>query len=271
MLLPVLALMVLPLFMTLSGSFLGTREAEENLSVIFSGGSGYASWPLFPQFPTLRSYVYLLFDCPEFFHMFWNSMLQTVPILGGHLLVAVPAAWAFARYRFAGGRLLFALYLLLMIMPFQVTMVAGYLVLDCLQLLDTALAVILPACFATFPVFLLTQFERGIPEALLEAARVDGAGELRIFLRIGLPLSKAGVLSVLVLDFLEYWNSCEAPMAFLKSSRNWPLSLYLPSISTGDAGRCLAASMLMLAPALLVFLYGQSYLEQGIQVMGLKQ
>lgn len=268
---PFLFAMVLPLFMTVGGSFFGTQEAAKNLSPAFGGGSGYVSWPLFPAYPTLQSYLKLLLDSPEFFHMFWNSVKQTLPILAGHLLVAVPAGWAFARYRFIGKKLLFFLYLVLMILPFQVTMVSGYLVLDRLNILETAASVVLPACFAAFPVFLMTQFERGIPEALLEAARVDGAGEIRIFLKIGLPLSKAGVLAVLVLDFLEYWNSMEAPLAYLKSSVNWPLSLYLPSVSTEEAGECLAASVLMLAPALLVFLYGQSYLEQGIQAMGLKE
>lgn len=268
---PPLLLMVLPLLMTVTGSFFGAQEASRNLSPAFTGGSEYVSWPLFPGFPTLQSYIKLLLDSPEFFHMFWNSVKQTLPILAGHLLVAVPAGWAFARYRFRGKQLLFFLYLVLMILPFQVTMVSGYLVLDRLQFLDTSAAVILPACFAAFPVFLMTQFERGIPEALLEAARVDGAGEIRIFLQVGLPLSKAGILAVLVLDFLEYWNSMEAPLAYLKSSVNWPLSLYLPSVSTAAAGESLAASVLMLAPALLVFLYGQSYLEQGIQAIGLKE
>ena len=271
---PFILLMLLPLIMTVSGSFLGKGEASENLQVVFSGSAGgqtYASWPIFPRYPTLQSYVRLLLDTPEFFHMFWNSMLEVVPVLAGHLLVAVPAGWAIARYHFAGRKLLYFLYMMLMIMPFQITMVSGYLVLDQLKLLDTHLAVILPACFAAFPVFLMVQFEKGIPEALLEAARVDGAGELRIFFQIGIPLSKAGVLAVLVLDFLDYWNSMEAPLAYLKTSTNWPLSLYLPAIKTEEAGLCLAASVLMLLPALLVFLYGQSYLEQGIQAMGLKE
>lgn len=271
-LLPVILCMLLPLIMTVSGSFFGSVEAEEDLAPAFGGGKGeYVSWPLFPRYPTLQAYIRLLLHTPEFFHMFWNSVLQTVPVLTGHLLVAVPAGWALARYRFPGRKLLSWMYLVLMILPFQVTMVSEYLVLDRLRLLDTHLAVILPACFAAFPVFLMTQFEKGIPEALLEAARVDGAGEWRIFCRIGLPLSKAGVLAVLVLDFLDCWSSMEAPMVWLKSSVNWPLSLYLPAIQSEDAGLCLAASVWMLIPALLVFLYGQSYLEQGIQNMGLKE
>ncbi len=271
---PFVLVMLLPLVMTVSGSFLGAEEAGENLQVVFSGSAGgkeYASWPIFPRYPTLQSYIRLLLDTPEFFHMFWNSMIEVLPVLAGHLLVAVPAGWAIARYRFRGRKALLFLYMLLMIMPFQITMVSGYLVLDQLKLLDTHLAIILPACFAAFPVFLMVQFEKGIPEALLEAARVDGAGEIRIFFQIGIPLSKAGVLAVLVLDFLDYWNSMEAPLAYLKTSVNWPLSLYLPAIKTEEAGLCLAASVLMLLPALLVFLYGQSYLEQGIQAIGLKE
>lgn len=114
-------------------------------------------------------------------------------------------------------------------------------------------------------------FFQGLPEAIMDSARIDGAGELRIFFRIGIPLGSPGMISALVLGFLEYWNLIEQPMAFLKTKEKWPLSLYLPNISTEQAGTAFAASVLVLLPAVLVFLAGQDYLEHGIVSTAVKE
>lgn len=151
--------------------------------------------------------------------------------------------------------LLFTLYIVLMLMPFQVTMMPTYLVLDRLNLLDTLTGIILPAAFSTFPVFIMYRFFRGIPQALIESAELDGAGSFRIFWSIGLPLGAGGVMSAVVLGFLDCWNLIEPPMTYLKTKALWPLSLYLPQVVTGRAGLALAASVVALIPAILVFLY----------------
>ena len=197
-------------------------------------------------------------------------MKITGGILLGQLLVGVPAAWAFARYRFPCHNLLFTLYMVLMLMPFQVTMLSNYLVLNGMGLMDTQLSIILPGIFSTFPVFLLYRFFSSIPVEILESARIDGAGELQIFLQFGLPLGSAGIISQAVLGFLEYWNLVEQPLTFLKDQRLWPLSLFLPDITLSNAGMAVTASVITLLPALLVFLAGQNYLEQGIAASGLK-
>ena len=129
----------------------------------------------------------------------------------------------------------------------------------------------MPAVFSTFPVFIMYRFFEGIPDSLLESARLDGAGELKIFIKIGLPLGSPGIISAMVLGFLEYWNLIEQPMAFLKTKSLWPLSLFLPNISLEDAGMAFASSVIVLLPALLVFLAGQDYLEQGIISTALKE
>ena len=105
---------------------------------------------LFPDFPTLSPFVELLLDSPGFFVMFWNSCLQTGAVLFGQMVVAVPAAWAFAMYSFPGKKLMFMGYIILMILPFQVLMTPDYFVLNRLHLLDTHLAVILPGIFYIF-------------------------------------------------------------------------------------------------------------------------
>lgn len=260
-----------PLAFLLGGSFMGTQEVLQKLGPVLGDMKGFASWSLIPQYPTLRPYVELLLDSPQFFVMFWNSVRLTAGVLFGQMIVGVPAAWGFARYDFPGKGALFTLYIVLMLMPFQVTMVSNYLVLNRLSLLDTHIGIILPAVFSTFPVFIMYRFFRGIPRSLIESARLDGASEWQIFWRIGLPLGSAGVMSAMVLSFLECWSMIEQPMTFLKNRSLWPLSLYLPDIAADRAGLALAASVTALIPAILVFLYGQTYLEQGIIAAGVKE
>lgn len=262
---------VLPVLFLLIGSFMGNMEIRELLFPILGEAEGFASWKLMPRYPTIRSYVELLLDTPGFFVMFWNSVKITVGVLAGHLLVGVPAAWGFARYTFPGKKLLFTLYIGLMMMPFQVMMLSNYLVLDRLHLLDSLLGIVLPAVFSIFPVFIMYRFFQGLPEALLESARLDGAGEGAIFFRLGIPLGSPGMISAMVLGFLEYWNLIEQPMAFLKTKELWPLSLFLPDITMEDAGIAFAASVMVLIPALLAFLAGQDYLEQGIVSTAIKE
>lgn len=262
---------VFPVLFLVIGSFMGQVELKELLLPVLEGTKGYASWKLLPRYPTLKSYIELLLDTPEFFVMFWNSVKLVAGVLLGQILAGVPAAWGFSRFRFPGRKVLFTVYVALMMMPFQVMMLSNYLILDRLGLLDTMAGVIFPAVFSTFPVFIMYRFFMGIPEALLESARLDGAGEIQMFIRIGIPLGSPGIISAMVLGFLEYWNLIEQPMAFLKTKELWPLSLFLPNIQMEKAGLAFAASVAVLLPALLVFLAGQDYLEQGIISTAVKE
>ncbi len=265
------AVMVFPVLFAFSGVFMSGYELKQYLGPVLAGAEGMARWPLVPHIPTLSPLVELLIDSPQFFVMFWNSVKLTLSILAGQLLVGVPAAWGLARFSFPGRKLLYTLYLVLMLMPFQVLMLPQYIVLERLSLLDTHAGIILPAVFSTFPVFIMYRFFHGIPEAILEAARIDGAGNLRIFLMIGIPLGSAGIVSAMILGFLEYWNMIEQPMTYLKTRAQWPLSLFLPEIGLDEAGTGFTAAVMMLIPALLVFLGGQDYLEQGIAAAAVKE
>lgn len=261
--------MLMPIWIAVTGAVSSQWELTENLRPVLGNGQGTAAWTLLPQSPTLRSLVEVLLDSPEFFSMFWNSVAITVGILLGQYLFAVPAAWALAKLRLPKG--LSTLYMVLMLLPFQVLMYPEYLVLRALGLLDTLWAVILPGIFSAYPVFLLTRFFSAIPEEILEAARLDGAGEWQIFCHIALPLGLPGLLSVGILSFLDAWNLIEQPMTFLKSRALWPLSLFLPETTLSDAGLGFAAAMLMLIPALLLFGVCQDALEQGIALPGGKE
>lgn len=260
-----------PLVFLLTGTFMGTAEANHMIASALWGGDGYATWRLIPKYPTLKNVVELLMDSPEFFQMFWNTMKLTVGILMGQLLFGLPGAWGLARYSFCGKKLIYSLYILLMMMPFQVMMLSEYLVLDKTGLNNTLWAVILPGAFSTFPVFLMHCFFSEIPEEIIEAARVDGAGEWQIFRELGIPLGRTGIYSALVLQFLECFSMIEQPMTFLKEKTLWPLALYLPEIKIEDTGFAMCASFVALLPALFVFLGGKDYLEQGIVASALKE
>lgn len=260
----ILAVMLLPLFMLISDSFMGRQELIETCGAVLADCEGTAQFRIFPEYPTLRAYVRLLFDSPEYFTAFWNSMLQTVLVTVGQLFAAVPAAWAFARFRFPGKRILWFLYMLLMILPFQVTMVSGYLVLNGAGLIDTRASVVLPGIFSTLPVFILQKTFAALPDEVTEAAQIDGAGPLRIFVNIGIPLGMPGIFSIMILGFLEYWNTIEPPMTYLKTESLWPLSLYLPQMVKEEPEAAFAASVVTMLPALLLFFGGQESLERGI-------
>ncbi len=255
---------VSPLLFLLSGSFMGQLELSELIAPVTKGTEGMAGWRLIPKYPTLQNIIELLMDSPEFYQMFWNSVKITVIILAGQLVFGMPSAWGLARYEFLGKKQIYFLYIILMMLPFQVTMLSEYLVLDKFHLLNTHASVYLPGIFSTFSVFLMYRFFASIPEEVLEAARIDGAGEWQVFCYVGIPLGHAGIISAIVLQFLECWNQIERPITFLKTKGLWPLALYLPEISMEKAGFAMCAALVSLLPALFVFLYGQDYLEQGI-------
>ncbi|NBH81542.1 carbohydrate ABC transporter permease [bacterium C-53] len=264
-------IILIPVFLLITGSFMDSYELSDYLLPVFMGAGGMNGWRLMPDYPTFQNYKKLLFETPQFFVLFWNSMKIVCCILAGQLLVGVPGAWAFAVYRVRGAKSLFLLYEVLMLLPFQVMMMSNYLTLKRLSLLDSHAAVILPAVFSAFPVFLSYGGFRRIPIQLVEAARIDGAGEWAIFTKIGLPLGKSGLVSALVLGFLEYWNMIEQPMAFLSDKTLWPLSMFFPKITINQAGASFCASVIMLIPAVFVFLAGQDALEAGIIYSGLKE
>lgn len=260
-----------PVLLLLTGSVLSKYELNQVLMPMIVNSDKLIQWKWFPDYPTGEHYMNILFFTPQFFIVFWNSIKMVLLILLGQFVIAIPAAWAFAIYPFPFRKSLFALYIVLMLMPFQVTMLSQYLVLDHLELMNTQSAVILPAIFSTFPVFLIYRGFRTIPKGLIEAAQIDGASAGRIFTMIGLPLGSTGILSAIVLGFLEYWNLIEQPLAFLNDKSIWPLSLYLPEIKIEQAGTAFVGSVITLIPAAFVFIIGQDYLEQGIISSALKE
>lgn len=260
--LTLLALLVWwPVWYLLMGAIQSPEELALTVGPAISG-KGEAIYTVLPVWPTLWPLVELLLDTPEFWDTFWNTVLLSVPQVLGQLLTGVPAAWALSRLRFRGRRVLTGVYILLMLMPFQVTMTPNFLVLDALELMDTVWAVILPGIFSAFPVFIMLRFFDGIPRELLDSANLDGANHFRVFWHIGLPLGRPGIIAAMVLTFLESWSAVEQPLTFLRDEKWQPLSLRFGQMELSQA---MGAGLVALIPAVLVFRWGQKYLELGIR------
>ena len=191
-----------------------------------------------------------------------------LPIVIFQVGVASVAAYSFTRWRGKIRSGIFFFYVILMLMPYQVTLVPNYLVSEKLGILNTRWSIILPGIFAPFSVFLLTKFMRRIPYALIESAKVDGAGEWDIFTKICLPQCRSALYSIAILVFIDYWNMVEQPLILLQDADAQPLSVFLSSINAGEIGLAFAMATVYMIPSLLLFLHGEEYLVEGIANSG---
>lgn len=221
-----------------------------------------------PDMVSFTQYSTVLLKSPEYLLKFWNSVILVGPIVFFQLLVASLAAYGFSRYRGRIREIIFFSYIILMLMPYQVTLVPNYLVSNWLKLIDTNWAIWLPGIFSPFAVFLLTKFMRRIPTSVIEAAQIDGAKESQIFRRVCLPLCKGAICSAAILIFIDYWNMVEQPLILLSNAEMHPLSVFLSKINAGEIGLAFAVATIYMVPSLLVFLYGEDYLVEGITYQG---
>ena len=266
-------LYISPLIITLTNSFMSQEEVSRNYSSmgdILHPGEKFVDMHLIPEIVTLSQYKQLLVESPVYLNSFWNSMKIVVPVVLGQLAVSSMAAYAFTVLRFKGKEALFFLYIIVMLLPLQVTLMPNYLMADWLGIKDSYLAIILPGIFNPFGTFLLRQSMKQIPRAYIEAAQIDGAGHWRIFTSIILPMGKSGLAAVLMLTLMEYWNLIDQAVIFISDSEKQPLSTFLASINAEQIGVSFAGASFFAFPILLVLLWGQDYLKDGIQLSGMK-
>lgn len=226
---------------------------------------------LLPQNPTFDYYVEL-FVTLDFGRYLVNTLAIVVICMVGLLLMAA-AGYGFAKFSFPGRDALFFLVLVTMMIPGQVTMIPSYLIINGMGLTNTLIGIALPMLVSGFSVFLFRQFMLTIPTEVLEAARVDGAGEWRIFLRIVLPMSGPILAVQVVLTFIAGWNSFLWPLIIANDQKLYTLSVGLSllnqQIATNPSLQ-MAASTLMVVPILIVFVIFQRYVVQGFALSGLK-
>ena len=266
-------LFLLPTVLTITNSFMSETELKANYGVIFkslNGGyfSSKVNLKFIPEKVSFSQYETGLLKSPEYLLKYWNSILLVVPIVLLQLAVASVAAYSFTRWRGKIRSGIFFFYVILMLMPYQVTLVPNFLVSKWLGILNTRWSIILPGMFAPFSVFLLTKFMRRIPYSLIESAKVDGAGEWDIFTKICLPQCRSALYSIAILVFIDYWNMVEQPLIMFSDAEKYPLSVFLSEINSGEVGVAFAVAVIYMIPTLLMFLWGEEYLEEGIAYSG---
>lgn len=254
------ALVAFPLFWMLSVSFMQPGEAN-NLPP-----------PMLPLHPTLANYRQL-FVHAGMGRYFANSLMISSAITLLSLACNTLAGYAFAKLHFAGREKLFGALIGALVVPAQVAMLPLFLLLKYVGLVNTYAAVILPAMASVFGIFLVRQYARSLPGELLEAARMDGASELRIFLQIVLPLLKPILVTLAVFTFLTAWNDFMWPLIALTGERHYTLPVGLASLSrehVQDSGLMMAGAVVTVIPVLLLFLALQRYYLRGLLLGSVK-
>ncbi len=269
-------LFLTPIFLTITNSFMAPSEIAANYGTIFAttsnGGRQFVAervnLKFIPDMVSFSQYITVLFKSPAYLLKFWNSIFLVIPIVIFQLTVATFSAYGFARYNGRVRGTIFFFYIILMLMPYQVTLVPNYLVSEKLNLLNTYWAIWLPGIFSPFSVYLITKYMKRIPPSLIEAAQIDGAGEWMIFRKVCMPLCKGIIFSTAILVFIDYWNMVEQPLILLTDTDKYPLSVYLSKINSGEISLAFAVATIYMIPTLLVFLYGEEYLVEGITYQG---
>jgi multiple sugar transport system permease protein len=233
---------------------------------------------LIPENPTWQNFVKVsegIAGVPMW-RFFWNTIVLSVIATAATVVSHALAAYAFARIRFKGSKILFTCMIATLLLPFHVVIIPQYIVFNQLHLINTFTPLLIGRFLATeaFFVFLLVQFMRSVPRDLDEAARIDGAGHVRIFATIMLPLLRPALVTCSIFAFLNSWNDFFGPLLYLKSPDLYPLPialrLYIDSTSASNFGAQMAMAVLSLLPVLLFFLIFQRYIVGGIATSGLK-
>ena len=206
---------IMPIVLTISNWFMSAAEITSNYGSIFqttdTGGkqsiSQTVNLKFIPDMVTFSQYATVLFKSPDYLLKFWNSVILVVPIVVFQLVVAVLAAYGFTRTRGKLSAIVFFAYVILMMMPYQVTLVPNYLVLNWMKLLDTNWSIWLPGIFSPFSVYLITKYMRRIPVPLIEAAKIDGASKWQQIKYITLPLLKPTLITLFILSVGQIFRS----------------------------------------------------------------
>jgi multiple sugar transport system permease protein len=253
--------MLLPFVWVLFGSF---KTQSEFLS-------DPGAW--FPRAFQFDNYVQLFAD-RGFGDYMVNSFIVSAVAIVGNVLFSAMAGYALAKLRFRGRAAVFPLVIVSMIVPYVALFVPQFVIIVQLGLVNTLIAIILPVLVLPLCVFIMRQFAHGVPFELMEAARLDGAGEWRIFFRVFLPLTGPGLATVAILSFLTSWNNFLWPLVVAQSQSTYtaPVGLSVASQASNSIsfGLLLAGAMVVLLPILILFLFLQKYFIQGVATAGLK-
>ena len=266
---------LMPTVLTITNSFMTQSEITANYGQVFQNATDGKSFikdtinlKFIPDKVSFSQYFTVLLKSPSYLLKFGNSVILVVPITVFQILIACLASYGFARAEGKIKGIIFFGYIILMLMPYQVTLVPNYLVADWFHILNTNWAIWLPGIFSPFSVYLLTKYMKRIPKALFEAAQIDGAGEWKLFTKVAMPICKGAIYSCAILVFIDYWNMVEQPLILFTDTEKYPLSVFLSKINEGEIGLAFAVATIYMIPGLLIFLYSEEYLVEGITYQG---
>lgn len=264
-------LILLPIAMTIFYSFFSLDEIQSFMNTRNQYGTKLMELKLSPHRVSLGQYGHILVEDISILRYYANSLLYAFVTLLGQAAVIPGMAYGLSRFEFPGKDAISFAVIVLLLLPFQVTMVPNVLMLRNLGLIDTLWAVVLPMIPAPFYIFLLRQFMLSLPNELFEAAQIDGAGPIRCFFHIALPASRPMLGAAAALSFADCWNMVEQPLAYLpKHTELYPLSLIFNRLTENSTGVEFAGAALYLLPALFVYFFFQEDILTGIQLTELK-
>jgi len=228
---------------------------------------------LLPSAPTTDNYG-RLFDQLDFPRFFFNSTLVAFLVTVGNLIFCPMLGYSLAKLRWRGKRLIMGIVLATLMVPAGITLIPNFILMSNLGLVNSYPGLVLPFLAGPFGVFLMRQFMLGIPNELLEAARMDGAHEFRVFWSVVMPIATPVIATLGILTFLGNWNSFLYPLVMAQEPDMYTLPVALATFATGqyqaDHGMLMAGSVVLIVPVLIVFILFQRWITEGIATTGLK-
>jgi multiple sugar transport system permease protein len=250
---------VLPFLWMVFGSFKEYKELTSSMALL-------------PQTWTLDNYDQII-GRVNFLNAFRNSVIIAVIQTFSVLVTSSAAGFVFAKYRFPGKEILFTMILATMMIPFAVVLIPLYIFMSDIGAMDQLTGIILPGMWSAFGIFLLRQFMEGVPSELLDAARIDGSSEWRIYSQIMIPLCGAPMAALAILIFLGSWDSFLWPSLVLTSPENQTIPLALAGLRSLFLSRYdlyMAGSMLTVLPVMLIYVFASKHFIRGVALTGLK-
>lgn len=231
------------------------------------------STALLPQTWTLEGFV-ACFGNLDVWHFMKNSIVVSVSVLFLQYLIIIPAAYGFARVKFPGRGLLFGVVLLGFMIPQQVTFVPVYLIFSKAKMLQSYLPQILPFVANAFGIFLLRQYFMQIPEEIIESARMDNASEIKIIVRIMIPMAKTALFTIGLLSFISSWNSYFWPLIMTTKNTYRPLAVGVAMLRSVDAGiewnKLMAGNVFLAGPILIAYFFANKQIRKAFVYSGIK-
>jgi len=250
-----------PVFITITNSFMTGTEIRN----CYQNADSISGICIIPRKITINQYYVLLVEKYKYIHMFWNSVMLSVTITVFHLVTAVITAYVFAKTEFKGRDFLFFIYIIAMMMPYQVTLLPNYIQARFLGIINTYPAIIFPGIFAPFGVFLLRQFMKSVPDELIEVVYMESNSIKDVFFTAIIPAIKSGIIALGVLTFAENWNMVEQPLVMLSDELKYPLSLAFNSIMHSSIDIAFAGSVIYMIPMIILYFFFEDSIIDGLQ------